>query len=157
ISGWQVSTIVSLSTGPPVNIRVGNNQSRSQAGPDLGERPDLAPGASNNPVLGGPDQYFDTGAFVLQPPGFWGNVARNTLIGPGTANFDLSILKDTTLGGEDTRLEFRAEFFNLLNRPNFSRPASIVFSGGARLGNAGRITNTSTSSRQIQFALKLIF
>ncbi|MBI2822408.1 MAG: TonB-dependent receptor [Acidobacteria bacterium] len=155
--GWQVSSILSLSTGAPVNARLGDNRSRSQSGPDVADRPDLRPGASNNPVLGGPDRYFDPEAFILQAAGFWGNVGRNTLIGPGLANFDLSLVKDTPLRGEERKVEFRAEFFNLANRANFGNPANFVFSGGARLGNAGRITTTTTTSRQIQFALKLIF
>lgn len=159
ISGWQISGILTLTTGPPVNIRVGDNRSRSQANPDIQERPDLRPGASNNPVRGGPDQYFDPNAFVLQPAGFYGNVGRNTLIGPGIAEVDLSISKDTAIAGEGVRLQFRAEAFNLFNRANFFRPASTVFTGptGIPLGNAGRITTTTTTARQIQFALKLVF
>ncbi|MEE8350519.1 MAG: TonB-dependent receptor [Acidobacteriota bacterium] len=158
ISGWQLSGILSLSDGNPVNLRVGFNRSRSQAGPDLSERPDLVVGADNNPVLGGPDQYFDVSSFVLQPEGVWGNLGRNTLTGPGVATLDLSLTKDTALN-EDLTLQFRSEFFNILNRANFGVPANTIFSdaSGTPVGNAGRITNTSTTARQIQFALKLVF
>jgi hypothetical protein len=160
ISGWKLSPIVRLSSGFPVNMILGNNQSRSGATQNLHEHPDLASGRSNNPVQDdgrNPNQYFDPTAFELQPPGFYGNVARNTLIGPGIATFDLSLAKDTALAGEDLKLQFRAEFFNVFNRANFGRPAGTIFSNGRRIGNAGRITDTLTTSRQIQFALKLIF
>ena len=63
--------------------------------------------------------------------------------------------------GEGGKLEFRAEFFNILNRANFGPPAALVFAGAAAtetpLATAGRISGTTTTSRQIQFALKLLF
>lgn len=159
VSGWQASGIVSASTGLPVNIRLGFERSRSRAGTDLSERPDLVAGANNNPVLGGPDRYFDVNAFVLQPAGFFGNLGRNTVIGPGVATLDLSLVKNTSIHGEGKQLQFRAELFNLLNRPNFGQPQPIVFgsASGIPSANAARITTTTTTSRQVQFALKLIF
>ena len=138
---------------------MGGNRSRSQLGSDLLERPDLV--GDNNPVNGdgrNPDQYFDPGAFELQPAGFYGNVGRNTLIGPGVANLDLSFIKDTGLT-EEVTLQFRAELFNLFNRANFGNPSNTVFSGSRTTpsSRAGRIGSTTTTSRQIQFALKLVF
>ena len=73
--------------------------------------------------LGGPDRYFDPCTFVLQTEGFYGNVPRNALIGPDFANIDLSLEKQFPIG-EDNRLEFLAELFNLFNRPNFATPSS---------------------------------
>jgi len=66
------------------------------------------------------------------------------------------LFKATSIS-ERTRLEFRAESFNLLNRANIGLPNPIVFSGGTTSPSAGIITSTSTTSRQIQFALKLLF
>jgi hypothetical protein len=133
------------------------------------------PTASGGPIaagtlIGTAERWFDPCAFVIQPIGFLGNAGRNILRGPGLANLDLSIGKDTALGflGETGKLEFRAEFFNILNRVNFASPSGQsgaapipVFAGAANaenpLGNAGRILSTATFSRQIQLALKIVF
>ena len=118
----------------------------------------MAPGATNNnPVLGGPDKYFDDSVFVPSAAGFYGMVARNTLIGPGLVTFNFSLLKNTAIT-ERMNLQFRSEFFNLFNRANFNTPADRIFnSRGVRQGDVGRITSTNTTSRQVQFALKLVF
>jgi hypothetical protein len=106
-------------------------------------------------------QYFDPSAFVLPPPGFYGNLGRNTFIGPGLLNVDMSLQKNTALGfREGARLEFRADCFNLFNRANFSNPSSLqVWNATNRrlIGTAGKITTTATDSRQLQLGLKLIF
>jgi hypothetical protein len=157
LAGWQWNGIVSLASGTPFSV--GNQFDRANQQTSLrNERPNLLPGRSNNPVLGGPDQYFDLSAFELQPAGFFGNLGRNTVIGPGLANVDLSLVKDTALGGERRSLQFRAEFFNVFNHPNFGLPANYLFlNPTTRIGSAGRINTTSTSSRQVQFALKYYF
>jgi hypothetical protein len=156
--GWQWSAITSLSSGNPFSVLVGYDRARArfQAGSSP-QRPDLAPGASNNPILGGPDRYFDPSAFTLPEAGFYGNLGRNTLTGPGLANVDLSLSKRFRLT-EGAALQFRAEAFNLFNRPNFAIPSQrTVFSGAGRVGSAGRITSTTTPARQLQFGLKLTF
>jgi hypothetical protein len=76
--------------------------------------------------------------------------------GPGLTNVDASLFKDTAIS-ERARLQFRAEVFNLLNTANFGTPNATVFSNGAISPSAGLITATATTSRQIQFGLKLIF
>jgi hypothetical protein len=91
-----------------------------------------------------------------------GNVGRNTIIGPSVFNIDISLQKEFLLGGE-RRLQFRSEFFNLLNHDNFGSPSSgsqVVFSGASARPNpaAGRILPpTSTTARQIQLALRFSF
>jgi hypothetical protein len=86
--------------------------------------------------------------------------ARNTLIDPGLATSDFSALKTTNLR-ERLALQFRTEIFNLLNRANFNTPNLIIFTSSATgtkvSGTAGAITSPSTTSRQIQFGLKLIW
>ena len=85
-----------------------------------------------------------------------GNLGRNTLIGPGLSTWDFSLKKDTSLS-EHSHLQFRAEFFNLFNHPNFMPPSTSVFgSSGSALGSAAQISDTH-DARQIQFGLKLIF
>jgi hypothetical protein len=78
------------------------------------------------------------------------------LIGPGLATWDLSFMKDTRIQ-ERLSLQFRAELFNLLNRANFNTPNSIVFTPTGVSPTAGLITATSTTSRQIQFGVKLLW
>src|SRR5205814_10534321 len=88
--------------------------------------------------------------------GFYGNVGRDTLIGPGLATWDFSVLKDTPIR-ERLNLQFRAEIFNLLNRANFNLPNAVVFTPSGVSPTAGAITSTSTTSRQVQFGLKLLW
>ena len=75
---------------------------------------------------------------------------------PGLATWDFSALKDTSIR-ERLTLQFKAEVFNLLNRANFNTPNLIVFTPSGLSGTAGAITSTSTTSRQVQFGLKLIW
>jgi hypothetical protein len=131
-------------------------RARFQAGTSP-QRPDLAPGANNNPILGSPDRYFDPAAFTLPEPGFYGNLGRNTLTGPGLANVDVSLNKLFRLT-EAASLQFRAEAFNIFNHPNFAIPSQrTVFNSSGAVGSAGRITSTTTPARQLQLGLKLTF
>jgi hypothetical protein len=114
-------------------------------------------GHSSNPILGKPGKYYDPSAFALPVPGFYGNLGRNTLIGPGLIALDLSANKNFRLR-EGPTLQFRTEVFNSLNHPNLSIPSQrTVFSSTGPVGSAGLITSTRTSSRQLQFGLKLLF
>lgn len=148
IEGWQLAAIVQSQSGNPVNIVTSNSTVNGVAGT---LRPDV-----NGPVAitGTVDQWFDTGAFTAVPR--FGNLGRNVLIGPGFNNTDFAILKNTRVG-EKLRAQFRAEFFDLFNHANFGQPGNVVGTPAF-----GRITSTrfptgeTGSSRQIQFALKLI-
>ena len=156
LRGWQLGGILTANTGDPLTVQTGFRRSRSLSR-DITDRPTLRPGASNNPVRGGADRYYDPNAFELPPPGFYGNLGRNTLIGPGFVNVDFSLVKITPVG-EHLKTEFRAEFFNLFNHANFGLPSLLIFStNGTVRGAAGRIQATSNTSRQIQFGLKLSF
>ena len=156
IGGWQVGGIVTLSDGMPFTAYTGFNQSRDRARTTV-DRPNLRPGASKNPVRGGPDRYFDPGAFELQPAGRYGNLGRNTLIAPSLATFDFTLVKVIPVS-ERVKMDFRAEFFNLFNRANFGLPRATIFSSSGEInGAAGRISATVTASRQIQLGLKLLF
>jgi hypothetical protein len=90
-----------------------------------------------------------------------GNAGRNILTGPGLANLDYSLVKNNRLA-ESLNLQIRAEFFNLLNRANFQVPplvagTDIFDSTGAANPNAGLLTSTTTSLRQVQLGAKLIW
>jgi hypothetical protein len=157
LNGWWTAIIFAAQTGTPFTPSVSGNESRSAGGAAFsnGDRPDWAPGrnphnathgvssgctvgtgssafniAAGTP-LGGPSLYFDPCAFLLEPPGYEGNVGRNSLIGPGLMDLDYSLVKDTSVKwlGEGGKVEFRAEFFNILNHPNFGQPVRTVFSG----------------------------
>ncbi len=83
-------------------------------------------------------------------------MGRDTLIGPGLATWDFSLLKDTAIR-ENLRLQFRAELFNILNHANFNTPNAVVFTPSGISPTAGVITATATTSRQVQFGLKLLW
>jgi len=172
LDGWQLGAIVTLSAGFPANIFTSFNRSRDGNSAGTVDRPSLAPGRSNNPTsgttsgcpgipagqrLGTPDRYYDPCAFVLPDAGFYGNLGRNTVIAPGLANVDITLVKAISVT-ERVKMDFRAEFFNLFNKANFGLPSQNIFqSNGQYLGAAGRISTTTTTSRQIQFGLKLAF
>jgi hypothetical protein len=165
VGGWQMGGIITLAAGVPQNIVLGYDVCRCLNGEFLGtlstdNRPDLIPGGSSNPVLSDgrePTRYFDALQFVQGPAGFYGNLGRNTLRIPGVAQVDFSLVKKTTIT-EKAEVQFRAEFFNILNRSNFGGPTTnLYFSPGVRNGGVGRISDTITTARQIQFALKVVF
>jgi hypothetical protein len=153
--GWQVNGIATLLTGFPFTPLVGSNRSGDgdTRNPD---RPSLNPAFSGPILLDNPNQWFNPNAFVLPAAGTYGNLGRGTFVGPGLADLDMSLFK-TTAVSEKMSLQFRAEFFNVLNHANFNSPNTTVFSSGAISASAGLITATSTTSRQIQLGLKLIF
>lgn len=156
LGGWQVNGITRLSSGQPFTVVWSGNRARTYPGTTR-SRPDLRPGANPNPVLGGPDRYFDPSAFVPQPAGFTGDLGRNSIIGPGLANTDVGLVK-TIAFGEGRQLQFRSEVFNVFNRANFGMPLRVVFdTQGNPINSAGQIKNTITPSRQMQFGLKFSF
>lgn len=158
LGGWQLSSLASFASGPPFGVNLGFDRARAQVrSGGGGQRPDLKPGSSSNPVLGGPNQYFDPSSFLLPPEGYLGTLGRNTLVGPGLTNFDFSLSKRLTMGEKRT-LSFRAEFFNLFNHANYDVPSSVtVFLSTGPASGVGRITRTITTSRQVQFGLKFVF
>ena len=155
VGGWQLNGIVTMLSGFPFTPVIGTNRSGDgdTRNPD---RPSLNPSFSGPVVLGQPGQWFNPNAFVLPAFGTYGNLGRGTFSGPGLADMDLSLFKNTVVS-ERASVEFRAEFFNVLNHPNLGTPNATVFSSGAVNASAGLITTLATAPRQIQFGLKLIF
>jgi hypothetical protein len=155
VSGWQLNGIGTFLSGLPFTPLIGSNRSGDgdTRNPD---RPSINPSFTGPIVTGNPNQWFNPAAFLLPTAGTYGNLGRGTLSGPGLADVDLSLFKNTSIT-EKTNLQFRAEFFNILNRSNFSPPNTTVFSSGAISPSAGLITTTATFPRQIQLGLKLIF
>jgi hypothetical protein len=201
VNGWWTAFILSAENGYPFTPSISSNRSRSRTGssnPAGLDRPNWAPGrnpynathgvssgctgyAAGTP-LGTPGLYFDPCAFILEPIGSEGNVSRDSLIGPGLFDLDYSLVKDTSVKwlGEAGKVEFRAEFFNILNHPNFAQPTGTTVFGGTTacpssgctattespVTGVGLIQSTATgttatqssgNSRQIQFGLKVVF
>jgi Carboxypeptidase regulatory-like domain/TonB-dependent Receptor Plug Domain len=165
-SGWSVNSIITLQSGFPFTPELSYNPSNNGDSKNP-VRPFKNPDFTGPVILGTPAQWFNPAAFVALPngSGFYGNVGRDEYSGPGLATWDFSVLKQIPLS-ERFSLQFRAELFNLLNRANFNTPNVIVFTPTGAVASpatsvasptAGKITSTSTTSRQVQFALKLLW
>ena len=157
VSGWTVNSIVTLQSGFPFTPQLSYNPTNNGDTRNP-VRPFVNPAFSGPVILGTPKQWFNPLAFLAPPnnSGFYGNLGRDTLLGPGLATWDLSFLKDMSIR-ERLRLQFRAELFNILNRANFNTPNAVTFTPSSTSPTAGLITSTSTTARQLQFGLKLLW
>jgi hypothetical protein len=154
VSGWQLTGIFSASSGLPLLITDGLNRTG-----EGGDRPNYVSGC--NPYVGTLTEWVNPSCFTLPPVGEYGNLGRNVVFGPGAWNLDSALLKDTKIA-EHINLQFRAEFFNIFNHPDFSNPTVTLYTatagGGATVSpNFDKITSTTNTARQIQFGLKLLF
>ncbi len=161
--GWQWGGILQASSGQPFTVTVsgdalGLKNANTVDFPDRVNSPDC-----KSPVnAGNPNNYIKTECFTAPTPGTrLGNSGRNIAAGPGLVNYSLSLVKNNRVQhiSESFNVQFRAEFFNVLNHTNFAppvRPADSVFDVNLRPSSgAGLLTSTTTTARQIQFALKL--
>lgn len=153
LGGWQTYGIVTLQTGRPFTVALlpeidNSGTGRSSLGFGANDRPNIVgdPQLSNRT----PEQWFNPAAFAFPARGTFGNAGRNILEGPGYANVNASLLKNTYLS-ESVNLQLRAELFNLFNHPNFNLPDNFLGSP-----TFGRITS-AREPRHIQFAVKLLF
>jgi Carboxypeptidase regulatory-like domain len=151
LGGWETSAILNWQSGFPLNITSGGDYSYSL--PELGNdqaqvlsTPHYTQGSTSDKLA----QWFTTGAFGTPQPNSFGNAGRNILIGPGTFNIDFAAHKVFTIT-ERMNLQFRAEFFNVLNHPQFNNPDTSLADS-----TFGQIT-TARAPRIIQGALKLVF
>src|ERR1700674_729610 len=162
-SGWQLGGLYKASSGQPFTPILGGDP----AGQKLDETSQLpdrlaGPGCDTLTTVGNPNHYIKTQCLAFPGLNKWGNLGRNTAIGPGVSKLDASVFKNNRIRriSKNFNVQFRAEFFNVLNRANFASPTdhSTVFDqSGSPISSAGLITSTQTTSRQIQFALKLIW
>ncbi len=155
--GWNADSIVTIQGGFPFTPQLSYNPSNNGDTRNP-VRPFINPNFHGHIVTGSATQWFNPAAFLAPPnnSGFYGNLGRNTLYGPGLGTWDLAFLKDTQLR-ERLALQFRSELFNILNRANFNSPNAVTFTPTGVSPTAGLITSTSTSSRQVQFGLKLLW
>ncbi|HEX3880458.1 MAG TPA: carboxypeptidase regulatory-like domain-containing protein, partial [Bryobacteraceae bacterium] len=157
LEGWSINSIVTLQGGFPFTPQLSYNPSNNGDTRNP-VRPFVNPAFSGPVILGNPNQYFNPAAFLAPPnaSGFYGNLGRDTLIGPSLGEWDFSLFKEMPFG-ESRRMQFRAEFFNILNHANFNTPNAITFTPTGVSPTAGVITSTATTSRQIQLAIKFLF
>jgi Carboxypeptidase regulatory-like domain len=184
LSGWEISGVFEASTGVPFTPGFGGDALGVKSTDPNIDVPNFLsdPGCSSPVNPGNPTHYIKTqcfGAPSAPTPAFYtancdphfafpfclnlrGNLGRNTVIGPGLVNFDFSLFKNNHIKkiSDVFNVQFRAEFFNVVNHTNFSPPLdnrNIFDSSGSPIGNAGLITSTQTPSREIQFAIKVIW
>ncbi len=157
VGGWTASGIVTAQTGFPFSPQLGynptgNGDTRNPV------RPNWNPNFTGTLYPRTPNQYFNPSAFLPPATGTYGNVSRDSLTGPGLTEVDFSATRNAHLT-ERLGLQFRAEFFNILNHTNFLTPNEVVYTSATSgiSPTAGLITATSTTSRQIQFGAKLQF
>ena len=173
VGGWQVANIVSVSTGNWFTVldADGNFANADGGAGGVSQRPDLVgnpnqagpvagnPGCAAPTKIRTPSAWFNTCAFADPAQGSFGDVGRNTIVAPGYTTWDFSVFKNFRTS-ERTNLEFRSEFFNILNHTNF-----LFADSGPQNGNNATILGTSQFGsltaarppRQIQFALKFSY
>jgi len=162
LSGWSFSGVTTFQSGLPLTLT--DPTGGTIFGSASASRSQLCPGVRPGqvPTSGGVedrlDHYFNAAAFCA-PPAIgdgtgYGDTGRAAFRGPHQANFDVSLAKATRVGGlsEAAALEFRAEFFNAFNHPQFANPGTTVGTP-----SFGKIQATSVAPRLIQFGLKYIF
>ncbi len=160
IGSWQWNGIVTAQSGFPLTPQVGSNTS----GSGDTDNPDVPNynAAFSGPVILGVDgfkksgKYFNPLAYSQPTLGTFGNVQRGSLTGPRLVDFDTSLFKTFSIN-ERWSLQFRTEAFNILNHVSFREPNAVIFQGSDYSSSAGVITATATTSRQIKFALRLLF
>jgi hypothetical protein len=148
VGGWEIGSIITLQSGFPYDMNSGTDP--ANIGESGYERPNYT-GESLSVPNRGPSAWFNTAAFTTPPLYSFGNVGRNTLIGPAQAVVDLSLMKQFYVR-ENDYFQFRFEAFNAMNHPNFGQPNTTLTSPGF-----GTITNINGTMRELQFGLKFIF
>jgi hypothetical protein len=178
VGGWNLSGVTTIQGGQPLTIF--DNQggsiyglngttlvtSRAQLANGVTYADLVTPGGIESRLGGasGGQGYFNKAALTTIPlvagtnGTGWGDSGTGVLYGPGQFNFDASLSKTARVGGvhESATLQFRAEFFNFFNHPQFNAPASVAYNGGTNAA-FGQITAASVNPRLIQFALKYAF
>lgn len=145
LGGWQLAGILSFGTGEPYSVTFTPNVTGWAA-----SRADIVgnPTPSNRSIA----QWFNPAAYVVPQVFTFGNSARNSLFGPNLFRWDNGFIKNTRIT-ERLNLEFRAEFFNILNHPSFDVPASNI----SVPSQVGRVTGTVSTARDVQFGMRLSF
>jgi hypothetical protein len=161
-NNWQMAGIFTISDGMPFTPLISSDATgqNSSGSYDVPNR-EVGPACTHLTNPGNPSQYINLACYFFpMPANLLGNAGRNSLVGPGLVELDASVARnfDMRFLSDVAKLQFRAEAFNLANRPNFEPPLpnnALYNSKGAPLAGAGLITSTATTSRQVQLALRL--
>lgn len=148
--GWQLNTIATFHSGQPFGVNM--NGDIANTGNQNGYmRPNVVGAARlDNPTV---NRWFNTAAFAAPPAFSFGNSGRNILRGDGAVNFDLSLFRNFRLPlREGSKLQFRAEAFNVFNHVRYSNPVANLSNP-----NFGRVLGTASRERQLQLGLKIEF
>ncbi len=151
LGGWELGSIFTMQEGRPFHVDAGRDRSLTAVRHDRSEivgNPHLPSNRSRGEKI---FEWFNKEAFALAPAGSYGNSGRNILQGPGLINLDISLRKRFAIA-EGHTVDFRVDFFNLPNRPNFGLPRR----GSATDRRLGRITGAG-AGRIGQFSLKYSF
>jgi len=149
LGGWQVSGIVSMVSGNPLNITEGGTTNNiSNVLPNSNNRPDASGSIATPHTV---NSSFGTSGFTTPNPGDFGNFPRNSVYGPGRQNWNIALFKSFAFNERGSRLEFRMETFNTWNHTQF-KDVSATHSSS----NFGSVT-TAHDPREIQFGLKLYY
>ena len=164
LGNWEIGTIVNTSTGVPFTVTISGDPLGLKSDDPLGYPNRVnAPGCDTPVNPGNPLQYIKVSCFAMPTPStLLGNSGRNIAVGPGLFDMDFSFYKNIPVRriSEIFRIQFRTEFFNVLNHTNFAPPPSpnntaVFGETGALLTSAGKITSTQTSSRQVQLGVRV--
>ena len=177
--GWEITGIFSARAGLPFSLGIPNDQAGTgtftSTAVHITQRPNFAPSAPGcgaatpqDAVTGNPNAYLNMACFPYPARGELGNLARNAIRAPGLQDFDFSLFKNQNVLGEKLKVQFRAEFFNILNHPNFQAQYVVPYSFnsatgiGSALSSSALLANfwfgkTVTTSREIQFGIKFLF
>jgi hypothetical protein len=147
---WSVGSIVTLDSGAPFNVLAGGDVANTGGPNQRAERTGASPYSGAGFHQNAKD-WLNKAAFAVPAPFTYGNEGRNDIVGPAFKNFDFNAAKTFPLF-ENLNLQFRAEFFNILNHTNYSNPDN-----GVQDGAFGQILTAAGPGRQVQFALKLVF
>jgi hypothetical protein len=158
LGGWEMSGIWATRTGRMLTISMSRSSSQMLDGNSSGQRPNRVPGVSIIPDNQTLSNWLNPAAFATPAKNTWGNAGRSLATGPGVNQWDLSFQKAVKIH-EGQKIAFRAEFFNIFNRPHFANPGTTFTS----LASFGRITSPQNreigtgTARQIQFTLRYSF
>ena len=156
ISDWALGGILTAQSGFPFTPQLGYNPTNDGDSRNP-VRPNINPSFAGPVILGAPNEYFNPAAFSAPVIGTYGNAGRDSLTGPGLTSLDFSVDRKLAIK-ERLALQFRAEIFNILNHANFNEPNPVIYTSATALSpTAGVISSTTTTSRQIQFGLKLLW
>jgi hypothetical protein len=160
---WELTSTVVARTGFPVNVLINRSSADVPDGNTADQRPDLVPGVPLTPPGGSTiAEWINPAAFAVPAPGTFGDAPRDLARGPGAWQIDMGIGKQIPLT-ERVRLEFRAEFFNIFNHPQYGLPQATF--GVPGFGSITSTVNTTTpvspvgsgTPREMQFALRVAF